>query len=292
VTLTMEAPLQVRGAVTPRLWTPPLITGLSGPCGCGCALTEETSEGFAFERWCVRMGRPLLPWQRFSAIHGMELLPDGRPRFRIVLLLVARQNGKTELPVLLSTYWQFEKKYPITFGNSTKLAYAKESWNKARKLVDNTRWLDGEHEPGRKWYRRTNGEVESWSVHDARYLIAPANEEGGRSLTINRAVADELRQHFDYSAWEAMEPACSLFDSQIWALSNAGSMRSVVLNELQDDARKFIVTGEGDMRLGLLEYSAPEGAEVDDPEALLQANPREGAGRFQDREAVHSRHAG
>ncbi|MCM4080416.1 terminase [Paractinoplanes hotanensis] len=193
-----------------------------------------------------------------------------------MLLLVARQNGKTELPVLLSTYWQFHKKYPVTLGTSTKLQYAKESWNKARKLVMRTRWLDEEHEPGKKWYRQTNGEIESWSVHEARYLIAPANEEGGRSLTVNRGVADELRQHFSYEAWEAMEPACSLWDSQIWALSNAGSRRSVVLNEMQDSARDHIETGEGDYRLGLIEYSAPPGSELDDPQALLQANPRTG----------------
>jgi len=276
VTLVAEPQTLTRGAVTPRLFTPPLVTGEPGPCGCGCALTEDTTEGFEFERWCVRIGRTLLPWQRFSAIHAMELLPDGRPRFRIVLLLVARQNGKTELPVLLSTYWQFSKRYPVTLGTSTVLRYAKESWNKARKLVTHTRWLDAQHEPGKKWYRQTNGEVESWSIHEARYLIAPANEEGGRSLTINRAVADELRQHYTYEAWDAMEPACSLWDSQIWALSNAGSRRSVVLNEMQDAARDHIENGGGDYRLGLIEYSAPPEAELDDPQAILQANPRTG----------------
>ncbi len=256
------------GRTEPRLWTPPLVP-----------LTPATSYGFEVIEFARDvLNHPLLPWQEFAVIHAGELLPDGRPRFRVVLLLVSRQNGKTTLPVVLSVYWQFRKKVPLVLGTSTKLAYAKESWQKAVNLVKRTRSLDGLHEPGRKWYRRTNGEVESWTVDDCRYLIAAANDEGGRSLTIDRGVADELRQHATYDAWDAFEPACSPMDAQIWALSNAGSDKSVVLNDLQDSAREFIETGEGDPRLGLLEWSAPEGADPEDVDALLQANPRVGHG--------------
>lgn len=251
----------------PRLWTPPLRE-----------LTPETSMGFEVIDFAEQIGHPLLPWQEFAVVHGMELLPDGRPRFRIVLLLVARQNGKTTLPVVLSVFWQFRKKVPLILGTSTKLAYAKESWQKALNLVRHTRCLDDLHEPGRKWYRRTNGETESWTLDDCRYLIAAANDEGGRSLTIDRGVADELRQHHTYEAWDAFEPACSPMDAQIWALSNAGSDKSVVLNDLQDSAREFIESGAGDERLGLLEWSGPEDADPEDVDALLQANPRVGYG--------------
>lgn len=257
----------LRGSTMPRLFTPPLRP-----------LTPETSYGFEVIDFAEEIEHPLFPWQQEAVIRGGELLPDGRPRFRIVLLLVARQNGKTELPVVLSVWWQFRKNIPLILGTSTKVSYAKESWQKAINLVKATRALDDLHEPGRKWYRRTNGETESWTTEGARYLIAAANEEGGRSLTVHRGIADELRQHHDYSAWEAMEPACSPPDAQIWALSNAGSARSVVLNELRSEALNFIQTGEGDPRLGLLEWSAPEGSDPEDVAALLQANPRVGYG--------------
>lgn len=246
-------------------------------------LTPETSYGFEVIEFAREIGHPLLPWQETAVIRGGELLPDGRPRFRIVVLMVARQNGKTELPVLLSVYWQFRKRLPLILGTSTKLPYAKESWRKAVNLVKRTRALDGLHMPGRKWYRLTNGETESWTYPnddgvECRYQIAAANDEGGRSLTIDRLICDELRQHHSYEAWEASEPACSLPDSQIWAMSNAGDDRSIVLNDLQDAAREFIATGEGDPRLGLLEWSAPDGSEPTDVDALLQANPRVGYG--------------
>ena len=259
---------RLMGSTTSRLCTPPLRE-----------LTPATSYGFEvidFARDVLE--HPLLPWQEFAVIHGGELLPDGRPRFRIVLLMVSRQNGKTELPVVLSVFWQFRKRVPLILGTSTKLAYAKESWQKALNLVRRTRALDDLHEPGRKWFRRTNGETESWTLDDCRYLIAASNDEGGRSLTVHRGIADELRQHDSYAAWDAFEPACSPMDAQIWALSNAGSDKSVVLNDLQDSAREFIETGVGDDRLGLLEWSAPEDADPEDVAAVLQANPRVGYG--------------
>lgn len=260
------------GRAEPRLWTPPLRE-----------LTPDTSYGFEVIEFAEEIGHPLLPWQEFAVIHGGELLDDGRPRFRIVLLLVSRQNGKTELPVVLSVYWQFRKRFPLILGTSTQLKYAKESWLKAVNLVRSTRALDDQHAPGRKWLRMTNGETESWTDPDddgrvGRYLIAASNSEGGRSLTINRGVADELRQHHSYEAWDAFEPACSPMDAQIWALSNAGDSRSIVLNNMQDSARDFIATGVGDSRLGLLEWSAPEDSDPEDVDALLQANPRVGHG--------------
>lgn len=260
-------PRPLVGNAEPRLWTPPLRD-----------LTPATSYGFAVIDFAEEIGHPLLPWQKFAVIHGGELLPDGRPRFRIVLLLVARQNGKTELPVVLSTFWQFREKWPLVVGTSTQLSYAKESWTKAVNLVRRTPALHDQHAPGGKWLRRANGETESFTYAGCRYRIAAANEEGGRSLTINRGIMDELRQHKTYDAWDAMEPACSPADAQIWCMTNAGDARSVVLNDHQDAAREFIDTGIGDPRLGLLEWSAPEDAEPDDVGAILQANPRVGHG--------------
>lgn len=288
------------GSTTPRLWTPPLRE-----------LTPDTSAGFdhiEFARDVVR--RPLDPWQDWLTIHAGELLPDGRPRFRIVIVLVARQNGKTETPVILSLYWQFVESVPLILGTSTKLDYAKESWGKAKSLAEKVaRRKDqiGDDFRSRmtkpRWYREANGEQESWALVDpeepdgdrSRYKIAANNPKGGRSLTIDRLVLDELRQHHDYSAYNAAEPATSaVWDAQIWALSNAGDDNSVVLNDLRDAGVEFIewwdehgnagvaellLAGQhpqgmpGDYRMGLFEWSAPEDADPLNIHALAQANP-------------------
>lgn len=270
------------GRVEPRLWTPPLRE-----------LTPETSYGFDVIEFARDvLGEPLDPWQEWVVIHAGELLEDGRPRFRIVLILVSRQNGKTHLCVVLSLYWLFVDRVSMVLGTSTKLDYAADSWKKACKLARRVPDLRGEisHKGA---VRRANGEQVLWRAdtdeleldEGSRYRIAASNEEGGRSLTIDRLILDELRQHHDYSAHDASVPATNaVWDAQVFALSNAGSDRSVVLNDMRDDALAYINSGVGDYRLGLFEYSAPDGASPLDLEALAQANPN--LGRRIDPEAL------
>jgi phage terminase large subunit-like protein len=205
----------------------------------------------------------------------MELLPDGRPRFRQLLVLVARQNGKTELLVVLSAFWMFAQQVPLILGTSTKLEYAAESWQKLIKLAKASEILRDELLPGPAFgVRKANGQQEFTSAQDCRYKIAASNEEGGRSLTVHRLIEDELRQHYDWSAHEAAENAINaVWDAQAWALSNAGTDRSVVLNSLRAAAIEHAETGNGDRRLGHFEWSAVEGADVTDPAAIAAANP-------------------
>jgi hypothetical protein len=273
---------EVRGSTVPRLYTPPLVIGPPGPCGCGCALTPDTSEGFdVIEAATDVFGRPPDPWQRWLYIHAMELLPDGRPRFRKVLVLVARQNGKTEALVILSAYWLFVAMVPLVLGTSTQIVYAKESWLKLVKLVEGCDALDRDH--AERWTRQQNNEQECWTAPEgeparsSRYKIAASNEEGGRSLTVHRLILDELRQHHSYAAWGAAVPAGNAVrDFQVWALSNAGDARSVVLNGLRAACVSYIETGEGEDRAGLFEWSAPDSADPQDVTALAAANPNLG----------------
>jgi phage terminase large subunit-like protein len=272
----------VLGSTTPREWTRPLVEGPPGPCGCGCALTPATSLGFAFETFCSGIvHKPLDPWQRWLSIHGLELLPDGRPRFRQILVLVARQNGKTELLVLLTLFWLYVLGVGMVLGTSTKLDYARESWLKAVRLARSVPDLRAEIES----VRQANGEQEISTVGGSRYKIAASNEEGGRSLTVHRLVEDELRQHRDWSAHEAAENAMNAVpDAQAWAISNEGDDRAVVLTALKNQALAFIETGVGDPRLGYFGWTAPDGCTPDDIAALAAANPN--LGRRIDAEAL------
>jgi hypothetical protein len=270
------------GSTEPRLWTPPLRE-----------LTPETSYGFDVAEFARdELGAPLDPWEEWLAIHAGELLPDGRPRFRIVIVLVGRQNGKTYVVVVLTLYWMWVERVDLVLGTSTKLEYAGISWKKACRLARAVASLRAEisHKGA---IRKSNGEQELWRADTleqlldagSRYKIAAANEEGGRSLSIDRAVLDELRQHHDYSAWDAVIPAMGAIpDAQAWALSNAGSDRSVVLNTERDAAERFIQTGEGDYRVGLFEWSSPRDASPLDVHALAQANPN--LGRRKDTDAL------
>jgi hypothetical protein len=257
--------LAIKGSTQPRLYSPPLRE-----------LTPATSEGFAVIAFAALIGRPLDPWQAWLVIHALELLDDGRPRFRQIVVLVARQNGKTELLVILSLYWLFLRRTPLVLGTSTKLDYAQESWAKAVKLAKSVATLAADLPKTKAGgVRKTNGEQMLTTLYECRYKIAAANEEGGRSLTVNRLIEDELRQHKDWSAHEAAENAMNADDwAQAWALSNQGDASAVVLESLRSSALAHIEHGNGDPRLGLFEWSCADGAATDDPEALAAANPQ------------------
>ena len=267
-------PGPVLGSTTPRLWTPPLRE-----------LTPATSVGFHQVEFARDvLGRPFDPWQEWLVVHAGELLPDGRPRFHKVLVIVARQNGKTEVPVILSLYWLWVDRWPLVLGTSTKLDYAQESWEKAIAIGRDVKAL-WQHVPARGGVRRANGEQVLRTAWGSRYKIAASNEEGGRSLSIDRLVLDELRQHRSYAAWDAAVPATGARPhGQVWALTNMGDDGSVVLNDLRDEALQFIETGEGDYRLGLFEWSAPLGSDPTDPAVIAMANPN--AGRRLDMEQL------
>ena len=50
------------------------------------------------------LGQPFLPWQRLVADVAGELLPDGRPAYRTVVVVVPRQAGKTTLTNAVMTH--------------------------------------------------------------------------------------------------------------------------------------------------------------------------------------------
>lgn len=247
----------------PRLWTPPLRE-----------LTPETSYGFSvidFARDVLE--EPLDPWQEWLVVHAGELLEDGRPRFRTVLAIVARQNGKTHLLRVLIMYWLFVEQVGLVLGTSTTRDYAKEVWTQVCDSSAGNRWLAGLSDPpirgtGLETFRTKSG---------SKYRIAASNRSGGRGLTVDRLAIDELREHQTWDAWNASTYAQNaVWDAQAWTISNMGDEKSVVLNSLRQAGLSFIETGEGDPRFGLFEWSVPSGEDLTDPNVLVRANPNLG----------------
>ncbi len=262
---TNSGPAELRGSVTPRLWTPPLRE-----------LTPETSYGYDvcdFARDILGMQLDL--WQEWTMIHVGELLPDGRPRFRTALIVVARQNGKTLLCKVLTLFWQFVEAVPLILATSNTLAYAKESWLSVIDIARNNPYL--REEIGPKAVRATIGEECLTALNGSRYRIAASNRRAGRSLTVHRLILDELREHKSWDAWNASTNAMNAVpDGQAIAITNQGDDSSIVLDALRSSALEFIETGVGDPRLGIFEYSAPDGSSPTSPQALAQANPNLG----------------
>lgn len=253
------------GSVTPRLWTPPL-RDLSDP---------DSTYGYELIEFADAIGWPLDPWQRWAAIHMGELTEEGLPRFRVVLILVARQNGKTLLCRILILYWMFVDRHEWILGTHTDRQQAKKSW---RKVVEMARGIEVlQREMPRVHTRETIGEEDFFNDHGAHYFFRAPGRNAGRGDTLPRILLDELREHADWETYDAALHAMrAVDDAQCVAITNQGDARSVVLDQLREDALSFIETGLGDPTTGLFEWSAPRGARPDDPAAIAAANPNVG----------------
>lgn len=301
-------PAAVRlGSTLPRIFTPPLVEGPAGPCGCGCALDEDSSLGFSVVSFAADVLRvDLKPWQRWLMIHALELRPDGSFRFRTVVLLVARQNGKSTISQVLSLWVMYVLGWRLVLGTAQDLDTAEEVWSGAVELVQETD--PDTDEPVRpelaelvKRVVQVNGKKSLDLVTGTRYKVKAAGRRGGRGLSGDLILLDELREHQSWDAWGAITKTTMARDeAQIWALSNAGDAASIVLRYLRkmahaelgdpdgvnaaDDPEALLSPLDGvdvedievdpsDDSLGIFEWSASPGCDVHDRDGWAQANP-------------------
>lgn len=243
----------LRGNTRPRLYTPPLRR-----------LTRRTTRGFEVAEFADIIGEPLLPWQDWLAKHALELLPDGTFRFRVVVVLVARQNGKSNLKRIVSL-WRMFLEGATVIGLAQDVALAREQWTLCQEAIHST------PDAAAMWsgVRNVNGDEKFWLTNGARYMIRAMNRKAGRGYSIDEVNIDELREQRDWKAWSAVsKTTMARPNAQIWAMSNAGDDESVVLNQLREAA----LAGR-DPSIFIAEWSGPDGCDLDDTRAWRQANP-------------------
>ena len=282
------------GLTAPRLFTQPLRE-----------LTEETSLGFEAIRFAENVLKVrLLPWQKWWLIHALELREDGTFRYRILLTLIARQNGKTFLLKIVSLYFMFVRQVRLVLGCAQDLRIARESWDGAYDLAASVPALSREFvtnartRPGRRdgvgyeaMVLHPTCPVTAVSRHlcgckycatapldDREYRVSAATKSAGRGLTVDLLIMDEFR-HCSTLAWAALSKTTTARPTAlILAISNAGTDDSEVLNKIREAA----LSGADDS-IGLLEWSGEEGCPLDDPVANAQANPALGYGMLTER---------
>lgn len=220
------------GSAVPRVWTPPLRE-----------LTPETSLGFDLIEFARDdLGVTLLPWQRWLAIHLLELREDGRLRFRKAIVLVARQSGKSTFMQILSLYMMLVLAWPLTLGTAQDLGTAEEVWEEVVGMLDDDEELSALVERvtkvnGKKALKLTTGE---------RYLVKAANRRAGRGLRGNLVILDELREQTTWAAWAAITKTTNAQErALIVGISNAGDVSSVVLRSQRIALHKALGDPDG-----------------------------------------------
>lgn len=268
------------------------------------ALTPDTSLGFDVIDIAALFGVDLLPWQRWLLVHALELNASGGLRFRTIVVLVARQNGKTWLALVLGLWALYVWQCRLVLGTAQDLSLAEEVWQIAVDIIEET-GEDGEYvrpEMAAELRRisRVNGnkliELIPRFVDGSTRRVAPkwqvkaTNRRAGRGKTAGLLLLDELREHTSWEAWGALSKTTNAVAEALkWCTSNAGDASSVVLRHLRrlahlalgdpdgayaDTAATAPVDVDEDADdLAIFEWSAAPAADRGDRDAWAAANP-------------------
>lgn len=276
------------GKTIPRVFTPPLRE-----------LTEETSLGFA----CIEYAKTVLkknlyPWQEWALIHALEIIgelgSEWKFRFRTVLFLISRQNGKTVLSEVIASFFLNVLYVDSIFGTSLSLDKAEEVWEAVVHDQESIPELSADLQR----VGRTNGSKKLVLTGLRQYKVGAPTRRAGRGDSNDLVMLDEIREQRDWETWSAsVASTVAKPNGLVVCFSNAGDPDSVVLRQLREQAIAFIDGGTsgdygGDVdaaTLGLFEWSAEDGAPTDDMEALAQANPALGYGFLTERALMSNR---
>lgn len=281
----------LKGHTEPRVWTPELR-----PLHGGTAFEKPTTLGYEAIDFAKRILKVNLnPWQEWFLIHALEVKPDQNLRFRTILLMVARQNGKTLVVEIMILWRMFIDGANLIIGTSQNLDTAESTWEEVVEYIENSTALSKEltkvsRTNGRKFVRtRQKGK------RVREYKIQTASRSGGRSLSADMVFLDELREHFNYEAWNAITKTMMARQrAQNVCASNAGDKFSVVLNEQRKrahgrlgDPDNLYAEGESlpggvDDSFGIFEWSATPGRDIWDKAGWQEANPSLGYTLFEE----------
>jgi hypothetical protein len=211
----------------------------------------------------------LMPWQETAGRYLEAKAPDGRHLYREVAVIVARQNGKTELllPLIIKRLLAGARIIHTAQDRSLprEVFYraAEWMWSTHPELfpLRNGRPTKPRYANGQEEMRLTNGSI---------YSIVAPTRSGARGKTSDLVVLDELRE---LETWDFIAAAKATMtvsrDPQMVYLSNAGTEDSTVLNALR-------LRGGTDPSLAYLEWSADPARRADDPKGWAEANPAMG----------------
>jgi hypothetical protein len=205
------------------------------------------------------MGIELMPWQSLAARY-LVATDDDAWRYQEVAIVVARQNGKTELLLpRIRMGLEAGERILHTAQNRTlprKVFMRVAHSMKAKDLVS---------------IRFANGQEEIQMRNGGSYtIIAP--QRGARGLSADTLIFDEVREFEDFDVIAAATPTLTTSaNPQTIYLSNAGSDASVVLNDLKRRGEN----GDND-ELAYIEWSTAMERSISDPDGWAEANPSMG----------------
>lgn len=219
-------------------------------------------------------GRVLMPWQRHVLDVALEIDPEtGLLAYDEIGLTVPRQSGKTSIvmPLALHRFLNFKDFLPrqeMIYTAQTR-THARKKWEK--EFVADCE--DSKRLAGKFRVRRQLGDESIWfPATRGVFSIESVGETSGHGGTLDVGYVDEAFAQVDDRLEQAFKPAMSTRpSSQFWVVSTAGTMKSTYLRGKVERGRAICTR----LRRGVayFEWSAPEGADPDDPATWQSCMP-------------------
>lgn len=208
------------GHEVPRIFTPPLRE-----------LTPDTTMGYEIIDFGESLGFKLIPWEKWLLVHAFEIIgsfdADWALRFRVVLVLISRQQGKTFLTTIITLYFLYILQVALIIGTAQELDQAEEAWDACVEAINEDEELRSELVSAKYGNsgRRLN------LSGGRRYITKASSRKAGRGRRAQLVIIDELREQTNWEAWNAIS-STTLAQAQVgllWCTSNAGDPYSLVL---------------------------------------------------------------
>lgn len=212
-------------------------------------------------------------WQANVCDVALEVNEHNRWVHRVVVVVVSRQSGKTELlkfRILAGLY---------VFGDGLVVHTAQDrdlprrTFEEIAAIIKGDDWLFSRVAP--RGIRTANGQ-ESIRLRDGSTyrIFAPREGKPVRGRSAGLLVFDEAREQTDRRLWTAaLYTVRAHPNPQIWVASNAGDDTSIVLNDLRDRGRAAAEDPHSDERICYLEWSAKDRRPIDDRAGWVESMP-------------------
>lgn len=222
-------------------------------------------------------GKPFILelWQKalVAATFGMVNKLDGTRKYREVLLVVARKNGKSTLAAAIGLYMQIADGEPGSevYACATKKDQAKIIWLEAKRMVKKSATL-------RKRIKTLVGELTS-DFNDSFFRPLGRDSDSLDGLNVHGALLDEIHAWTDKNLYDVIVDGTTAREEPlIFITTTAGTIREGIYDIKYDEAERVIngyddPNGYKDEHFLPIIYELDNRKEWQDEENWIKANP-------------------
>lgn len=222
-------------------------------------------------------GKPIILelWQKafIAASFGFVHKIDGTRKYREVLLVVARKNGKSTIASGIGLYLQVADGEPgaEVYAVATKKDQAKLVWLEAKRMVKKSPVLLKRIKP------LVSEMISEWN--DSSFKPLGSDSETLDGLNVHGAMMDEIHAWKDKNLYDVIVDGTSAREQpMIFMITTAGTIRESVYDMKYDEAEMLLnglddPDGYKDDRFLPIIYELDKREEWTDPECWPKANP-------------------